>query len=170
MIRDDILHQLRERILGFAPSKVLREAAEDLVQEVLIVLHEKYPEITALRELLPLSLQILRYKILDCHRKSFRRGEYNQESVEELPLPASGDNPETELVKKQRLERLIVAFDQLSNRCRQLFRWKLEGKKFSEIQSLLGATSINTVYTWDQRCLRRIKEKPTPYQRKLKKM
>ena len=36
-----------------------------------------------LTELVPLSFQILRFKMLDRHRKSLRRGEYNQESVDE---------------------------------------------------------------------------------------
>jgi RNA polymerase sigma-70 factor (ECF subfamily) len=39
-----------------------------------------------------------------------------------------------------------------------LFRLKLEGKSFAEIQTILGARSINTIYTWDARCRKRLLE------------
>jgi len=28
----------------------------------------------------------------------------------------------------------------------------LEGKSFAEMQAIVGASSINTIYTWDFRC------------------
>ena len=156
MDRDGILSSLRERILAFATSRLSRDAAEDLTQEVLIVLQEKYRSVTDLTELVPLSFQILRFKILDQHRKSLRRGEYNQESVEELPLADPADDPVTQLDQKQRVERLVAAMAQLGKRCRDLFRWKLEGKSFPEIQRLMNQASINTIYTWDLRCRKQL--------------
>ena len=164
MNRDELLGHLRERIVNFAALKVSRDVAEDLAQEVFIVLHDKYPEVSTLQELLPLSFQVLRYKMLDFQRKSFRRGEQNQEDVEDLPLPFLEDDPEVELQKKQRLEKLTHALGRLPDRCRQLFQWKLEGKNFPEMQALLGIRSINTVYTWDSRCRRQLLE---PHGRKL---
>ena len=158
MNRDELLGHLRERIVNFAACKVSRDAAEDLAQEVFIVLHDKYPEVSTLQELLPLSFQVLRYKLLDYQRKSFRRGEQNREDVEELPLPSLEDDPEVELQKKQRLKKLTQALGQLPDRCRQLFQWKLEGKKFPEMQVLLGIRSINTLYTWDFRCRKQLIE------------
>ena len=158
MNRDELLDHLRERIVNFATLKVSRDIAEDLAQEVFIVLHDKYPEVSTLQELLPLSFQVLRYKMLDFQRKSFRRGEQNREDVEDLPLPSLEDDPEVELQKKQRLEKLVHALGQLPDRCRQLFQWKLEGKKFTEMQVLLGIRSINTVYTWDSRCRQQLLE------------
>jgi RNA polymerase sigma-70 factor (ECF subfamily) len=152
MDRDQILASLRERILAFATLRVSREQAEDLTQEVLVLLHEKYALVTELTELLPLAFQVLRFKMLDAHRKSLRRGEYNQQSVEDLPLADPGDDPATRLDQKQRVDRLLAAIAQLGERCRELFKWKLEGKSFPEIQELMGQTSINTIYTWDLRC------------------
>jgi RNA polymerase sigma-70 factor (ECF subfamily) len=156
MDRDQILASLRERILAFATSRVSRELAEDLTQEVLIVLHEKYPRVSDLTELVPLAFQVLRFKMLDAHRKSFRRGEYNQESVKDLPLADPSDDPATQLDQKQRVDRLLAALAQLGDRCRELFKWKLEGKSFPEIQKLMNQTSINTIYTWDLRCRKRL--------------
>jgi RNA polymerase sigma-70 factor (ECF subfamily) len=156
MDQDTILKSLRERILAFATLRVSRAQAEDLTQEVLVVLHEKYARVTELTELVPLAFQVLRFKMLDAHRKSLRRGEYNQESVDDLPLADPGDDPATQLDQKQRVDRLLAAIGQLGERCRELFRWKLEGNSFPEIQKLMGQTSINTIYTWDLRCRKQL--------------
>lgn len=156
MNRDQILTTLRERILAFATSRVSRDRAEDLTQDVLTVLHEKYSQVTELVELVPLAFQVLRYKMLDAHRKALRRGEYNQESVDELPLADAGDDPVTQLDQKQRVDRLLAAMAQLGERCRELFRLKLEGKSFPEIQQLMEQPSINTIYTWDLRCRKQL--------------
>ena len=156
MDQDAILKSLRERILAFATLRVSRAQAEDLTQEVLVVLHEKYPSVADLTGLVPLAFQILRFKMLDAHRKSLRRGEYNQESVDDLPLADPGDDPATQLDQKQRVDRLLAAIGQLGERCRELFKWKLEGKSFPEIQKIMGQTSINTIYTWDLRCRKQL--------------
>jgi RNA polymerase sigma-70 factor (ECF subfamily) len=153
---DQILANLRERILAFATLRVSRAQAEDLTQEVLVVLHEKYPHVTDLAELVPLAFQVLRFKMLDAHRKSLRRGEYNQESVDDLPLADPGDDPMTQLDQKQRVDRLLASMAQLGECCRELFKWKLEGKSFPEIQKIMGQNSINTIYTWDLRCRKQL--------------
>lgn len=156
MDQDEILKSLRERILAFAILRVSRAQAEDLTQEVLVVLHDKYPHVKELTELVPLAFQVLRFKMLDAHRKSLRRGEYNQESVDDLPLADSGDDPATQLDQKQRVNRLLSAIGRLGERCRELFKWKLEGKSFPKIQKLMKQTSINTIYTWDLRCRKQL--------------
>jgi RNA polymerase sigma-70 factor (ECF subfamily) len=156
MDRDQILTSLRERILAFATLRVSRAQAEDLAQEVLVLLHEKYARVTELTELVPLAFQVLRFKMLDAHRKSLRRGEYNQESVDDLPLADPGDDPATQLDQKQRVDRLLAVMTQLGERCRELFKRKLEGKSFPEIQKLMGQNSINTIYTWDLRCRKQL--------------
>ena len=156
MDRDTILTSLRERIVAFATVRVSRDHAEDLAQDVLALLHDKYPHVVELTELVPLAFQVLRYKMLDAHRKALRRGEYNQESVENLDIVASGGTPETQLDQKQRVERLVAALSRLGERCRELFRWKLEGKSFPEIQRLMGQKSVNTIYTWDLRCRKQL--------------
>jgi len=156
MEREEILSTIRERIVAFAASRLSGEMAEDLAQEVLLVLHEKYRDVTALAELVPLSFQILRYKMLEAHRKALRRGEYTQVPIEELPLADPAGNPGTEVEHKQTLERLIAALERLGPRCRELFRLKLEGKSFPEIRQLMGQASINTIYTWDFRCRKQL--------------
>jgi RNA polymerase sigma-70 factor (ECF subfamily) len=156
--RDEILARLRERIAAFAASHGSREAAEDLAQEVLMLLHEKYAHLESPDELLPLALKIVRFKLLSLRRKSARRGEYHAVSITDIPLPDLGPDPAETLERKEMLERLERAIRQLPQRCRRLLRLKLEGRTFAEIQRMLGAGSINTVYTWDHRCRRNLLE------------
>jgi len=156
MDRDHILSGLRERILAFATLRISRDYAEDLTQDVLSLLHEKYAHVTDLTELVPLAFQILRFKMLDAHRKALRRGEYNQASVEDLPLVDPADDPAMQLDQKQRVDRLMTALAKVGERCRELFKWKLEGKSFPEIQKLMRQSSVNTIYTWDLRCRKQL--------------
>ena len=61
MEREEVLGKLRERIVRFAASHLSRDVAEDLAQEVLMLLHEKYAHLESAEDLLPLSLQIVRF-------------------------------------------------------------------------------------------------------------
>lgn len=158
MERDEILARLRERIVAFAASRIQRDLAEDLAQEVLIVLETKYAEVSTLDELVPLSLQILRFKMAGARRRIHRRGEAGQVPVEDLQLADTGIDPETYAERQELLRRVADAIPKLGERCREIFRLKLLGRSFAEIQEELGAASINTVYTWDARCRSRLLE------------
>ena len=151
MERDEILARLRERIVAFAASTTQREAAEDLAQDVLMLLHTKYPQVARLEELLPLSLRILRYKIVAARRKAFRRGEHLPTGVDESDVAGADPTPEIEAENREMRARLIRALAQTEERCRRLMRMKLQGRTFAEMQREFGVRSINTIYTWDFR-------------------
>src|SRR6184192_454580 len=112
VLPDEILLSLRERIVAFAASRIGKDVAEDLAQEVLIVLHEKYSHVTRPEELLPLALQIIRFKMMAWRRKSVRRGEYTQVSITDIQLPDLDADPVDALARKQMLERLTKAIGQ----------------------------------------------------------
>jgi RNA polymerase sigma-70 factor (ECF subfamily) len=156
--RNEILHLLRERIIAFAASRIARDVAEDLAQETLILLHEKYPQVERIEELVPLSLQIARFKLMSRRRTLTRRGEHQAVSVDDLPLADPGADPAAALERQEMLDRLEKALAKMGGRCRDLFRLKLQGRNFGEIQKMLGAASINTVYTWDLRCRKQLLE------------
>jgi RNA polymerase sigma-70 factor (ECF subfamily) len=157
--RDQILERLRERIVRFAASRLSRDSAEDLAQEVLLVLHEKYPLLDRVEDLLPLSLEIARFKIMGTRRKTHRRGEDTQVSVDDLQLATQDADAFTQASHHENLQRLEAALMELGERCRELMRWKLEGHSFPEIQKRLGVASINTLYTWDLRCRKQLLER-----------
>lgn len=156
--RDELLIKLRERIVGFAASRIQRDAAEDLAQEVLILIHEKYSHVQPLEELLPLALRILRFKMMALRRKTVRRGENTAVPVDELPLADGAADPSILLERNERTARLKQAVARLGDRCRKLLALKLDGKNFAEIQTAMGAATLNTVYTWDLRCRKQLME------------
>ena len=123
-----------------------------------MLLHEKYPHVTALSELLPLSFRILRLKMMDAHRKSIRRREDDALTVDDDFGDVAENGPEFLVARQKMLEKLSHAMTQMSERCRTMFRWKLLGKNFPEIQELMQQKSINTIYTWDRRCRQRLLE------------
>lgn len=159
MERDEILRRLRERIVAFAASHMGRDTAEDLAQETLVVLEEKYRQISRIEELLPLALQIVRFKMGAQRRKAARRGEYTAVSVDDVPLPDHAAGPALLFERNQMRERLRKAIGEMEERCRHMFRMKLEGMNFEEIRAALGAHSINTIYTWDFRCRQKLLER-----------
>ena len=134
--REQLLEKLRERIVGFAASRMQRDAAEDLAQEVLILLHEKYGHLDRLEDLLPLSLKIVRFKMMA----------YRQESAAARGVHASagGRNSDCRTVAWIRSARWSNGrhvsgwwrrWRELGERCRKFFALKLEGKTFAEIQA-----------------------------------
>lgn len=123
------------------------------------MLHEKYPALDRVEDLLPLSLEIARFKILAARRKTIRRGENAQVSVDDLPLAGAGPDPLEQVVRLQRLELLEAALKGLGARCREIFRLKLQGLNFIDIQKQLKVGSINTLYTWELRCRKELRER-----------
>ncbi len=156
MERDEILLRLRERIVAFAASRIAGDAAEDLAQETLMLLHDKYAHVTRLEELFPLSMRIMRFKMVAMRRKSYRRGEAGQVSVDDIQIPDLAPDPATFVERKEMMERMTAAIAKLGTRCREIFRLKLLGRSFAEIQVEMSAASINTVYTWDARCRKQL--------------
>ncbi len=158
MNRTEQLAKLRERILRFAASRIAADRAEDLAQDVLLVLEEKYPHLDRLEDLLPLSLQIMRFKMTAMLRKGHRRGEHHAVSVDDWPVVDPTPGPEAQAERREMLDQFASALAGLGERCREMMRLKLEGKNFLEIQSTLGVESINTIYTWDHRCRQQLRE------------
>lgn len=156
--RTEILTRLRERIVAFAASRGAGAHAEDLAQEVLVLLHTKYGHLERAEDLVPLAFQILRFKLVAHRRRAARRGEYDAVDVDAFPPPSDAPDPATVLERKELLARLMGGIARMGERCRELFRLKLEGRSFAEIQGSMGAASLNTVYTWDHRCRKQLLE------------
>jgi RNA polymerase sigma-70 factor (ECF subfamily) len=156
--RDEILLRLRERILAFAASRLRKEMAEDLTQDTLLLLHQKYGHVTRLEDLVPLAIRILRFKATAAWRKAHRRKENTAVPADEMPLPDFSMNPAGIAERKDLLERMKTALAGLGARCRELFGYKLDGLSFPEIQERMRVSSLNTVYTWDHRCRERLRE------------
>ena len=159
MSREETLQKLRERLVGFAAFRMQRDFAEDLAQETLVVLEEKYRHVEAIEELVPLAIQIMRFKMAGVRRKAARQGAGTTVSVEDVQIADPAANVELDAGRREMLDRISAAMSRMGDRCRELFRLKLQGRSYAEIQKELGAASINTVYTWDARCRRELLER-----------
>jgi RNA polymerase sigma-70 factor, ECF subfamily len=159
--REQLLTGLRERIVAYAASRVGRDFAEDLAQEVLVVLETKYGYLETVEDLMPVSFQILRFKMQDLRRKQSRRGEFTSLDASVLPLADGAEDQLAALEREELLARLRAALETMDGKCRELFRLKLEGRAFPQIQTLMNAASLNTVYTWDFRCRKLLLEQMT---------
>ena len=126
--RAAILARLRERIVAFAASRYAGAHAEDLAQEVLMLLHEKYGHLDRIEDLLPLAFQILRFKLAAHRRKAARRGEYDAVDVDVFPPISDAPDPATVLERKELLAKLMGGIARMGERCRELFRLKLQGR------------------------------------------
>src|SRR5580692_5249024 len=97
MDRTEILGRLRERIVRYAASHLQgsggADLAQDLAQEVLLVLHEKYADVDRVEDLLPLSLEIARLKLWAARRKSSRRGEDHPVNLDDVALTSHEADP-----------------------------------------------------------------------------
>lgn len=157
--RERILSAIRERIVAYATSRIGRDSAEDLAQEALLVLEQKYGHLDSMEDLLPVCFQVLHFKMRDFRRKTARRGEYDSVPVDGLPIADGRRNPAEEAEREEMLQRLRKALSKLGGRCQELMRMKLQGRGFPEIQRLLKVEKINTVYTWDFRCRQELLER-----------
>ena len=156
--RAAILARLRERMVAFAASRYAGAQAEDLAQEVLVLVHAKYGHLDRVEDLLPLAFQILRFKLAAFRRKAARRGEVDAVDVDQFPPPSEDPDPAAVLERKELLAKLMGGIARMGEHCRELFRLKLQGRTFQEIQARMGAASLNTVYTWDHRCRKQLLE------------
>jgi RNA polymerase sigma-70 factor (ECF subfamily) len=154
----EVLPRLRERMVAFAASRSAGAHAEDLAQEVLVLIHEKYGHLDRMEDLVPLAFQILRFKLAAHRRRAARRGEYDAVDVDVFPPVSDAPDPATVLERKELLAKLMGGIARMGERCRELFRLKLQGRGFAEIQGLMGAASLNTIYTWDHRCRKQLLE------------
>jgi RNA polymerase sigma factor (sigma-70 family) len=154
-LEDDVLVRLRQRLLGYARRGASPDVAEDLVQETFVLLTTKYAHVLRIEERVRLGIGILSKLKLGHWRKSQRRGEAS--AVDAAKAEDGRPGPEEEAARRLLVERLRVAVGALSGRCRELVRLKLEDRTFPEIAAILKA-KINTVYSWDHRCLQRLRE------------
>jgi RNA polymerase sigma-70 factor (ECF subfamily) len=150
--RDKILAQVRERIVGYASSRVGAEDAEEVAQDTLLVLMGKYGHLHAPEDLIPLAITIMKFRI-----KEFRARARPWEP-ESDQTPDGAPDPEQSFRYQELKSDIFDAIAELGERCRMLFLLKVEGYTFAEIQDRMGAGSINTVYTWDFRCREQLRE------------
>jgi len=112
-----------------------REDAEDLVQDLLVKLYVRMPELTEVADLRPWLIRSLYHAFVDRLRKSARSPELVD--VEDQALMAL-DNPEQDVLTLQQRQALTAAIDQLSPEHRAVVVLHLvEGHSLAELSAIL---------------------------------
>lgn len=144
------LQLIRRRIIDFATAKVGRDGAEDIAQDCMLLLVEKYSDIRDLNSMIKIAVTIARNKTFEYFRQAKREEEFPETAADQTDI-------HREVERRQVMDRILPAMLQLGEKCRHLLQLKLFGEKGSaEIQKLLGVNSINTVYTWESRCFKQL--------------
>jgi RNA polymerase sigma-70 factor, ECF subfamily len=154
--RAEALETVRRRVLAWLARALPVSDAEDLAQDVLVLLMTKYT-LTPVTELLPLAIGVA-WKLRAARwRKARRRGEDTAVDPSGLALSVAEPDPEDRASTRELTARMLGGIRRLGGRCRELMRLKLEERTFPEIAEILGA-KLNTVYSWDHRCMGRLRE------------
>jgi RNA polymerase sigma-70 factor (ECF subfamily) len=149
-----LLEGVRVRIVGFATYLGCGSDSEDIAQETLLVLHNRYAAVNDRAEMLKLAVRICANLAAN-----WRRRKSNTARAREVPEAMAdpiGRNPESALMEKQLQELLLKAIRESGERCKQLLRLRLGGAKTKDIATLMGtkAGAVDTAY---YRCLQRLR-------------
>jgi RNA polymerase sigma-70 factor (ECF subfamily) len=134
------------RMIRFAGEYVLRkEDAENIVQDIFVLLWEKRDVLDIKVSLVPYLFTLVKNKCLDFLRHKLIEEEFAKEyeakqvALEQLNYAFSSDEDIEEI--------LTAAINSLPERCREIFiKSRVEGKKYREIADELDI-SVNTVET-----------------------
>jgi RNA polymerase sigma-70 factor (ECF subfamily) len=145
------------RMIRFAKEYVLMEEdAENIVQDIFVLLWEKRDVLNINVSLLPYLFTLVKNKCLDFLRhkmvgEEFAKEEYDARrmALEQFNYVFSSDEDMEEI--------LAAAIRSLPERCREIFiKSRMEGKKYREIANELDI-SLNTVETQMSVALRKLR-------------
>lgn len=150
----EFLATLRVRLFEYAAYKGVRGRADDVVQETMLTLLEKYGELPTRPDVVRVAYTICRYKVLE----SFH-GRQHEPLPDHLPVADPTPSIDASLaeaqVRARDQRRVRAALQELCERCRQLFKLRLQMRQTDEIARIMGAAE-STVYVWEHRCRKRM--------------
>lgn len=136
------------KMFGFAKNYILAdEDAENIVQDVFLVLWEKKDELEISYTLITFLFTLVKNRCLNFLRHKLIEEEYNTQMKEELSfkLYSLESLDYSYYSEKELRERIQQALATLPERCREVFiKSRIEGLKYKEISEELGI-SVNTV-------------------------
>lgn len=145
--------QLHARILALAKRRTGNaEVAEDITQETMRTVYEKYATIDVPTGLLPWVFRILHHKVGNHLKRSRTEARYRGT----LTWETIGLTPEGERAAFDLVRTLRPALQSASAECRKIFRLLLRGAQRREIQRAFGDEPIGTVDSRISRCRKRL--------------
>ncbi len=147
--REEFLRSLRENVLRYAAARIGPDKAEEVAQETLMLLITKYAGVTGQDELVPLSIGIAKNMLRKIRRFGSRENasiDVNQDWRDER------SDTERDLLRLEDARMLSRALQKMGEKCRELFRLRLQRKTTQQIMKIMGARTENALYTWNSRC------------------
>jgi RNA polymerase sigma factor (sigma-70 family) len=112
---------------------------EDLVQEALVIIFEKYKNIDFERGVLPWAYGVLDRVMSGDYRTRIRRENILNSHINEvIKLHNNNESTEQKATSFEMADEIWRALSQLNNKEKEIFKLKLEGFSGDEIQEKLG--------------------------------
>jgi RNA polymerase sigma factor (sigma-70 family) len=144
---------IRERITSVAKKRIRGAEYEDIVQETLIILKAKLPEIDDDRNVLPFAFQTLRNCIGNHYQKIRTEQKYIDFSADGSHAFRFDENEDWKQILNKALDHLRKDHE----RCANLLKAVMESAEIDELKKLLNVDEAN-VYRTLYRCRNRLKE------------
>lgn len=144
---------VRERIAAVAKKRIRGAGYEDVVQEALIIIKAKLPELEDEKSLMPFVFQILRNCIGNHYQKVRTEQKYIDFSADTSHALCFDENQDWSKL----LSKAIAHLKRDHARCAQLLEALMRSAEIQELKSLLNLDEAN-VYRTLYRCRNRLKE------------
>jgi RNA polymerase sigma factor (sigma-70 family) len=126
--------ELRRRILATL-RRIRPHRAEDLAQEVMLILVRKYSHLRDPKDLLPVAFAIMHFVVRDDRRKR------PEDPLPEVLFAADGFNSEKRAILEAGLDRLEQAVLELGGKDKSVTEMRLQGCPDKQIAEHLGITT-----------------------------
>lgn len=128
------------------------EWAEDIAQDVLLVIHLRYPQLTEMADLNPVAITIARNKLFE-----YQRNKHKETQLDERfdTRDTESRSVEEQLIDRAAAVRLQRAISRLGDDCQRLLRMFLDGKNTADMKRILGIGD-SAFYTRLCRCRQRL--------------
>jgi RNA polymerase sigma factor (sigma-70 family) len=144
---------LRSRITAVAKKRIRGAEYEDVVQETLIIVKSKLPEISDDRNVMPFVFQTLRNCIGNHYQKMKTEQKYIDFSADASDVLQFDENQDWHQILNKALDHLRRDHE----RCADLLKAVIRSAEIQELKELLNLDEAN-VYRTLYRCRNRLKE------------
>jgi len=145
---EGVYAQIARNIRLYA-SRFDAEYAEDIAQETVMVLITNYKHLDKPSDLVPLSVRIAKYKMLEFRRRKMRGGSQLPDYWDDSDDRAV--SAEQDLIHQSRLEQLRAALKEMGSPCLEMLRMMLQGAGSEVIQQAFDLTA-NAFHVRMYRC------------------
>jgi len=149
------LELVRERLRGFLLArKHAASDAEDVAQDCILILLDRYPQVRDPIELLKLATRIAGNRICQVYRARARVASLTPGHPADR---SPADDPEEAAGRRELVDRILLGMMELQARCRALLRMLLvEQMEYAEVRAILGLDA-DYIYVMRQRCLQSLR-------------